>query len=123
MRVCGMKPAYQVGERLDFEVMLNPVAMETCSAIEISVIWFTEGKGSEDMNVHFFRRLAGPQLSRTAEPIKLEFQSVLPTGPISYRGRLVSIRWTTRVRIYLANGEESSVDRSFVLKTVSAENL
>ncbi len=119
-RICGLRPTYCPGERLEFDVMFTPAALENCNAIEVSVIWFTEGKGTEDLNVHFFRRIPAAQLPDRNQEAKLSFQTDLPSGPHSYRGKILNICWAARVRVFLANGEESSLDRSFELKDSSS---
>jgi hypothetical protein len=86
------------------------------SAVEISVIWFTQGKGNEDMGVHFFRRIAGQPLADAVAEGRLQFETDLPDGPVSYRGKILKIDWAARVRLFLNNGEESHIDRPFTLE-------
>ncbi len=73
------------------------------------------------MEVHFFRRLAGSQLNSAISDSKLHFETTLPEGPLSYRGKMIKIHWAARVRLYLSNGEESHVDRPFLLEHSASE--
>ena len=52
-------PAYQPGDWLKCDYQIDAVDRGEVQAVEASVLWYTEGKGDEDMGVHFFeRRLA-----------------------------------------------------------------
>ena len=55
-------------------------------AAELSVLWYTAGKGEEDMAVHHFERL----VDEPARPLDLRvphrFATVLPASPLSYDG-------------------------------------
>ena len=119
-KLCGLRPSYRPQETMSFDVVLNSGAAD-CNAVEVSVIWFTQGKGTEDMEVHFFRRLSGTQLSEAVSQGKLHFETTLPDGPLSYRGRMIKIHWAARVRLYLSNGEESHIDRPFLLEHAASE--
>jgi hypothetical protein len=84
-------------------------------AIEVSVLWHTEGKGDVDMAVHqFWRRDSTDQ--RPIDPQQPErFETVLPNSPLSYDGQIVKIRWSIRVRIFPYAGKEIVADKRFRL--------
>ena len=72
---------------------------EHIRAIEHSVLWYTEGKGEEDLGVHFFQRIT----DRTMMPptaIAGAFSTPLPQSPLSYEGVIVKVRWCVRVRLF-----------------------
>ena len=48
---------FQPGEVLAGAFQIDAVEPEELTAIEVSVLWFTEGKGEEDLAVHYFERL------------------------------------------------------------------
>ena len=121
MRVSGLRACYRPAEQLDFCVALHATAAATCSAIELSVVWHTEGKGNEDMTVHYFRRLAASQLAEVASQGRIACSTRLPAGPCSYDGRIVRIRWAVRVRMYMSSGEESLIERPFSLLAAAAD--
>lgn len=75
------------------------VADDRVRAIEQSVLWYTEGKGEEDLGVHFFQRLTD---RRTVAAAAREgsFAAQLPRSPLSYEGVIVKIRWCVRVRLF-----------------------
>ena len=85
------------------------------SAIETSVLWYTEGKGDEDLGVHFFERrekqLALPELLKKSQ----RFETRLPRTPLSYHGHLLKIGWVVRLRLFLNDGISFIEDRPFQL--------
>ena len=87
-------------------------------AVEVSVLWHTEGKGDEDMSVHSFERVD----ATSEEPLDLRhprpFQAVLPNSPLSYEGAILKIRWCVRVRVFVERGKELCAEESFQLGSV-----
>jgi len=74
-------------------------------AVEHSIAWYTEGKGEEDLGVHFFERLT----DRNALPPAASgsgFAARLPPSPLSYEGLIVKVRWCVRVRIFFRSGRD-----------------
>ena len=72
---------------------------ERIFAIEHSVLWYTEGKGEEDLGVHFFQRLTDRALLPSAIATGA-FTTPLPQSPLSYEGVIVKVRWCVRVRLF-----------------------
>jgi hypothetical protein len=83
-------------------------------AVEHSILWYTEGKGEEDLGVHFFERILDPARLPPRTP-GLRFESFLPPSPMSYEGMIVKIRWCVRVRTFLATGRDFVSEHEFVL--------
>jgi len=120
IRFDGNGRVYRPGEILSGEYRINAVDPREVKAVEVSVLWRTEGKGDEDLAVHDFRRL-----SRDAgEEIDLlrpgRFKTKLPNSPLSYHGVIVKIRWCVRVRVFLARGKEVVGEASFRLGDLPA---
>jgi len=88
------------------------------NAIETSVIWLTEGKGEEDIGVHFFERRQQRSLSSETFKHPQRLSTVLPASPLSYEGEVLKIRWCVRVRLYLADGQQITEDKYFCLGNV-----
>lgn len=80
---------YQVAGTGDAEVRV----------IERSALWYTEGKGEEDLGMCFFERLTDPALLPPKER-QGEFAFRLPASPMTYEGTIVKIRWCVRVRLF-----------------------
>ena len=97
------------------EYRLRGVEGLEVSSIEASVIWVTEGKGSEDIGVHFFQRLTKDALSRSTLATPKRLSTVLPTSPLSYDGEIVKVRWGVRIRMFYGEGQEISRDLEFQL--------
>jgi len=120
IRLDGNGRVYRPGETLSGEFRLESLPPEEIKAVEISVLWHTEGKGDEDMAVHDFRRVSAEngQWRELLRPGR--FSTVLPKSPLSYRGVLVKIRWCVRVRVFLARGREVMGELAFRLGEVPA---
>ena len=56
IRLDGNGRAYQPGDTLSGQYHVEAAAKDEVRAIEASVLWFTEGKGDEDLVVHEFWR-------------------------------------------------------------------
>ncbi|MDA7979842.1 MAG: hypothetical protein MPJ50_13825 [Pirellulales bacterium] len=105
---------YHPGEMLSGEYRWEVPRAEDVRTVEISVMWMTEGKGKEDIGVHFFDRLSF-DVGDDTRPGKARFSTQLPNSPLSYDGFLVKIRWLVRVRLFLGNGDEGFGEREFRL--------
>jgi len=90
------------------------------SAIETSVVWLTEGKGDTDIGVHFFERRQSNAITNETFQQKQRLSTVLPSSPLSYEGKVLSIRWCVRVRIFLADGTHTTVDEYLTLGKVGS---
>jgi len=112
--------AYQPGEVLSGEYLLDSIPAEQIRAIEVSVLWHTDGKGEEDLAVHDFRRLPVENGSPINAREPGRFSTVLPNSPLSYDGWIVKVRWCVRVRVFLSRGREVVGERSFRLGRVPA---
>jgi hypothetical protein len=109
---------YQPGETLAGDYRLEAIAADEVKAIEVSILWCTEGKGDEDMEVHDFERVSfetepHPQPRRFGR-----FSTVLPNSPMTYYGTVLKIRWYVRVRAFLARGRELVGQLEFCLGSV-----
>lgn len=117
----GLQPRYEPAEALEFEYKLGKWASRKLAAVEASVVWFTEGKGTEDLGVHFFQRLSGSSVENRdwQEPQKIS--TILPLSPLSYEGRLLRIRWCVRVRAFLLDGNELIGQQPFYMGSLTRE--
>ncbi len=121
IRLLGLQPTYMSQDVLEFEYRIANIQQNTISAVEVSVVWLTEGKGTEDLGVHFFQRLTGNSLAASDWSIPQKVQVPLPDSPLSYEGRLLKISWCVRVRFYLNDGTELVAQQPFYLGTVTRE--
>ena len=108
-------PAYKPGDVLKCDYQIDAVEEGEVQAVEASVLWYTEGKGDEDMGIHFFeRRLVTESEGGDLRPLK-SFSIPLPNTPLSYSGEILKIQWCVRVRAFLKQGKESHLDYPFRL--------
>ena len=94
----GARADYEPGETLAGTYQIVAPAGGEPQAMEISVLWSTEGKGDEDMAVHFFERMSPEGAAPVDFSQPREFSTVLPNSPLSYDGVIVKIHWCARVR-------------------------
>ena len=84
------------------------------SAVESSVLWVTSGKGEEDFGVHFFERRPKSMLNSRNLSQPHRISTVLPQTPLSYEGTIIQVRWSVRLRVFLA-AEQYTKDYWFQL--------
>jgi hypothetical protein len=115
VRIHSPNCLFHPGETLDCEFQIDAVSPGDTQVVEVSVNWFTEGKGEEDIGVHYFERYT-PSDAVDGDLRQLHrFQTKLPNSPLTYNGAIVKIRWRVRVRLYWGRGKETWVDRVFQL--------
>jgi hypothetical protein len=119
IRFDGNGRVYQPGKRLCGEYRLESMRRDEVKAVEVSVLWHTEGKGDEDLAVHEFRRLAVEEGDWIDPRYPGRFSTVLPNSPLSYRGLIVKLRWCVRVRVFLERDREVVGELPFQLGDVS----
>lgn len=68
-------------------------------SVELSVLWRTSGKGTEDIGVVFYRAWKPDDGTLAEFPNPNTFAVVLPPTPWSYDGTLIKIHWLARVRV------------------------
>jgi hypothetical protein len=118
IRIDGEGPVCRPGETFSGQYWIESLDAFEVKAIEVSVLWHTEGKGDEDMAVHeFWRRDADDD--RPIDPSRPErFSTTLPNCPLSYEGRIVKLRWCVRVRVFPQRGKELMGEKAFQLGDV-----
>ena len=85
---------------------------EIARGVELTVLWYTEGKGDTDAGIvheETFDGLRGEQ--------DYPFSAALPLLPLTYYGRLLKIHWMVRVRV-VKWGKDIVHDRPFVLLSI-----
>ncbi|MFT5523247.1 MAG: hypothetical protein ACI9HK_001193, partial [Pirellulaceae bacterium] len=60
IQLVSRREVYHSGDKLQFDVQIDAIKPEEIVAVESSVMWYTAGKGDEDIGVHFFERLTPP---------------------------------------------------------------
>ncbi len=120
IRFEGDQRVHRPGASLCGEYWVESLTAEQVKAIEVSVLWHTEGKGDEDMAVHeLWRRDAAED--QPIDPRRPErFSTTLPRSPLSYEGQIVKVRWCVRVRVFPLHGKEIVQEKRFQLGDVPA---
>ena len=123
IRFDGNGRVYHAGESLSGEYRLTSIRADQIKAVEVSVLWSSEGKGGDDMAVHDFRRLSVENGDDLSPRIPGRFSTILPNSPLTYEGRIVKLRWCTRVRVFMADNREVVGELPFRLGDVPAVKL
>jgi hypothetical protein len=110
--------SFQPGEVLAGIYQIDAVEPAELRAVEVSVLWFTEGKGEEDLAVHYFERLTADEMPERNLNECRRIQTVLPNSPLSYEGVNVKVCWCVRVRAFLHRGRDFISEKSFQLGDV-----
>jgi hypothetical protein len=103
---------YDPGEWVTVEYCIEGLNGERPRALERSALWYTEGKGEEDLGVHSFDRFATAETIDRVVP-EGTFAIQLPTSPLSYEGVIVKIRWCIRLRVYFESGRDHVSEHVF----------
>jgi hypothetical protein len=123
---------YGGGDELRAHYIVEGIESQSISAVERSVVWYTEGKGEEDLGVVFFERI---QLERRKDSTQTSSASLstdhltgalatdLPQSPLSYEGIIVKIRWCVRVRVFFRSGRDFVSEHIFFLGSVPVVRL
>jgi hypothetical protein len=115
IRLDGDSRFHRPGETLSGEYWCESLGAGQVKAVEISVLWHTEGKGDEDMAVHEFQRRDSTD-DCPVDPQRPErFSTTLPNSPLSYEGQIVKVRWCVRVRVFPYRGKETVGEKRFQL--------
>ena len=56
VRICSPTGVFHPGDVLRCEYQIDAVQPAEIQAVEASIMWYTEGKGDEDLGVHYFER-------------------------------------------------------------------
>ncbi len=88
----GAKTAFLPGETVEGAVSFNLDA--PTEAIEVRLVWFTMGKGTQDVSVVDSSRLEAPGGGG-----ELPFSFTLPTAPHSFSGKLISLIWAVEALV------------------------
>src|SRR5688572_4512502 len=116
--LAGTKRQFSAGDELVCEYQIDAVDPIEIQAVEFSVLWYTEGKGEEDIGMHFFeRRLPTDAEDGDLRPMR-RLRTRLPNSPLSYSGAIVSIQWCARLRVFLRRGREYVLEQPFIVGSV-----
>ena len=115
LKICNPKPVFRPGDVLECECSVNALEPIELQAVETSVVWLTEGKGDEDMGVHFFDRRNKSDVRDGDLGMLYRFKTQLPNSPLTYDGKLIKLVWVIRVCVFYDRGKEIRFDQSFCL--------
>ena len=106
---------YWPGEAISGQYRVETAEADQIRAIELSVLWYTTGKGDEDFSVHYFQRAAVEEQGVALAGAPHRFAAALPKSPLSYDGVLLKITWCVRVRVFFRRGRDVVAEQPFQL--------
>ena len=107
--------SFEPGDTLSGQYSLDGVPAQDVRRIELSVLWHTQGKGDEDMSVHYFQSVEPRNGDEVDFREPRAFSTTLPNSPLTYHGLIVKICWRVRLRAFLARGKQLSFETPFEL--------
>jgi hypothetical protein len=102
-------PRATVDGAIQWDLDVNP------QYLELSLFWYTAGKGTRDVGVIETKQFQSPGASGTQD-----FSFALPDGPYSFSGKLISLVWA--LELTCTAGSET-VRREIVLSPTGHEIL
>lgn len=123
IRLLGPERHYLPHSALACEYQLDAIDPTDILAVEASVLWFTEGKGDEDLSVHYFERRTPSDIVDGDLRSLRRIECQLPATPLSYHGLLFQIRWCVRVRVFLKGGRDVFAEEYFQLGNIPPVQL
>jgi hypothetical protein len=118
IQIDDRQSVFQPGDVLSGAFQIDAVDTAELRAVEVSVVWFTEGTGDEDLAVHYFERLTAETIPELNLHQWRRFQTILPNSPLSYEGVSVKICWCVRVRAFLESSRDFVSERPFQLGNI-----
>ncbi len=109
------RKTYRPLEHLAGEWTTGLVDYMDVRAVELAVVWYTEGKGDEDLAVHHFERWDGDDAPLPDMRYPRRFSVQLPQAPLSYEGVLIKVTWCVRLRVFFQRGKEAVAEATFRL--------
>jgi len=105
----GGRGEYAAGDALKGTVAWDSPGSSEDSA-ELSVLWYTEGKGDQNTGVVHFEEFA------LDDRRKHPFSAELPLLPLTYHGHLLKIHWLVRVRTGSGRNRNVRFQLPFVMR-------
>lgn len=102
-----MSPGDKVRGSADWNLMAPPRDWQ------LRLLWYTQGRGTQDVEV-----IASESSDQAGQHGSMEFCFVLPNGPYSFSGQLISLTWAIE---FIAGDQVTQED--FVLSPSGSEIL
>lgn len=96
--------AFVPGDRVEGQARFVPEEDVTMDEFAIQLVWYTEGRGDQDLTV-VESDPGGTGLLTASIPVTQRFSFTLPSYPWSYAGQLINIIWAIRVMADPARGK------------------
>lgn len=118
--LCRGDGRYPAGAELRCDWRIRRVDPARVATVETTVLWTTDGKGDAEFHVHHFVRHTRDQLAARDVTADQVLRCKLPPSPLSYDGRLISLRWLVRLRVFIDGRGDVVADLPFHLVSPAA---
>jgi len=102
------------GDQIEGSVEIFPNNTINCQAVEISVLWYTEGKGRRNEGIVETQRFDVRQID-PQQGFNEQFRVTLPSTPWSYAGHFINIIWAVHVKIDIPMAPDFNQETRFLL--------
>jgi hypothetical protein len=109
---------YQPGGQLGGQITYTATKDLSLKRAEVSVLWYTSGKGDQDMSVISLDTSYEDSVLPAGATIP--FQAALPDSPRSYDGTLLKIHWVVRIRVFPQGGSDFGAEAEFLVAPAPA---
>lgn len=106
---------YHGGETLRGHVDVDVDKNCTCNGLNIEVEWFTRGRGNTTSGTIATATVYKGPLE-AGDSHRFPFETVLPNGPVSYDGQIVSVHWRVRARADLPWAIDPKAEADFEVR-------
>jgi len=111
IEIAGSRDRFQPGETVEGNVEWQLEAEP--NNLELRLFWFTQGKGNQDVEV--IRKIS---IRNAGASGRRNFAFVLPEGPYSFSGKLISLVWAIEL---VSEEPEESKRFEFVVSPTGQE--
>lgn len=111
------RPLFMPGDEIECDYQIDAIDPDEILAVEASVLWYTEGKGDENLGIHYFERRVPADADGDLRQWR-RFRTKLPNSPLTYQGSIIEVRWCIRVRALLKHRRQCCFEHPFRLGKV-----
>lgn len=105
---------FHPGDTIVGVVEITPNEVIKCRQVEVTIGWHTEGRGDLDRMIIYNDMIPVEEIYPDS-PITHHFETVLPSEPWSYAGKLIRIVWEVQAKIDIAWATDINQSLQFAL--------
>jgi len=87
--------------------------------VRVSLVWYTDGKGTDHLRVHWHREYSAGDLELLGAQRRGRFETRFPSAPLTYSGHLLRVCWALRVLVRPTEGKDEVTELPLTLGAVA----